>query len=224
MKQANTKIYAEIDKEKIARLPQVLFEGRIVVVETAESAQRAVEYLKSESIIGIDTETRPSFKRGQMNKVALLQLSTLDTCFLFRLNKMGLPDCLKELLEDRVQLKVGLSLRDDSHALHGRTVYNDGRYLDLQDYAASFGIIDKSLQKLYANLFGRRISKNQRLSNWEASALSRAQQRYAATDAWACVKLYNRLKELGENHNYILIPHIDEGKLASKVVGDMFSA
>lgn len=224
MKQANTKIYAEIDKEKIARLPQVLFEGRIVVVETAESAQMAVEYLKSENIIGIDTETRPSFKRGQVNKVALLQLSTLDTCFLFRLNKMGLPDCLKELLEDRVQLKVGLSLRDDSHALHGRTVYNDGRYLDLQDYAASFGIIDKSLQKLYANLFGRRISKNQRLSNWEASALSRAQQRYAATDAWACVKLYNRLKELGENHNYILIPHIDEGKLASKVVGDMFSA
>ncbi len=224
MIQANTTIYAQIDKENIARLPQVLFEGRIVVVETAGSAAKAVEYLKGESMIGIDTETRPSFQRGVVNKVALLQLSTLDTCFLFRLNKMGLPDCLKGLLEDRVQLKVGLSLRDDSHALHGRTVYKDGRYLDLQDYAASFGIMDKSLQKLYANLFGRRISKNQRLSNWEAVSLSRAQQRYAATDAWACLMIYNRLKELGESHNYILIPHIDEGNLASKVVNDMFSA
>ena len=157
-----------------------MFEGRIIVVETAESARKAVEYLKQESLIGIDTETRPSFKRGHVNKVALLQLATAKMCFLFRLNKMGVPDCLKELLEDRTQLKVGLSLRDDMHALYKRMGTSNGLYLDLQDYAASFGIEDKSLQKLYANLFGQRISKAQRLSNWEANVLPRPQKQYAA--------------------------------------------
>ncbi len=220
----NKTIYAEIDKNRIPGLPQVLFKGRIVVVETAESAQKAVECLKKESFIGIDTETRPSFKRGQVNKVALLQLATTKLCFLFRLNKMGMPDCLKELLEDQKQLKVGLSLRDDLHALHERMSHNNGLYLDLQDYAASFGIEDKSLQKIYANLFGRRISKTQRLSNWEAEALTRAQKQYAATDAWACVKIYQRFNDMKKRHNYVLIPHVDEEKLVSDIIKDMLSA
>lgn len=220
----NTTIYAEIDKERIPNMPQALFEGRIIVVETAESARKAVEYLKQESLIGIDTETRPSFRRGHVNKVALLQLATANTCFLFRLNKMGMPDCLKELLENRQQLKVGLSLRDDMHALHKRMGSNSGRYLDLQDYAASFGIEDKSLQKLYANLFGKRISKTQRLSNWEAGSLTRPQKQYAATDAWACIKIYRRLNEMKKKHNYVLIPHVDHDKLVSDIIKDMFSA
>ncbi len=222
--EVNTTIYAEIDKNRIPGLPQVLFKGRIVVVETAESAQKAVECLKKERVIGIDTETRPSFRRGHVNKVALLQLATQKLCFLFRLNKMGLPDCLKELLEDRKQLKVGLSLRDDLHALHERMSHNDGLYLDLQDYAASFGIEDKSLQKIYANLFGKRISKTQRLSNWEAESLTRAQKQYAATDAWACVRIYNRFNDMKKRHNYVLIPHVNEEKLVSDIIKDLFSA
>ena len=220
----NTTIYAEIDKERIPHMPQAMFEGRIIVVETAESARKAVEYLKQESLIGIDTETRPSFKRGHVNKVALLQLATAKMCFLFRLNKMGMPDCLKELLENRTQLKVGLSLRDDMHALYKRMGRNNGLYLDLQDYAASFGIEDKSLQKLYANLFGKRISKAQRLSNWEANVLTRPQKQYAATDAWACIKIYRRLHEMKKKHDYILIPHVDCDKLVSDIIKDMFSA
>jgi ribonuclease D len=166
-----TTLYAEVDKTKIADLPQVLFKGRIVVVETAESARKAVEFLSKEKILGLDSETKPSFRKGIIYKVALLQISTHDTCFLFRLNRMGIPDCLKTLLEDDKQLKIGLSLQDDLHALHERIAFKEGRFVDLQDYVRRFGIVDKSLQKLYANIFRQRISKGQRLSNWEAPAI-----------------------------------------------------
>ena len=184
-----TTLYAEIDKKKITVMPLAQFRGKIVVIGTAESAQKACEYLKKEAILGIDTETKPSFKKGTINRVALLQVATHDVCFLFRLNKMGVPDCLKELLADKQQLKVGLSLKDDIHALNERNVKEKGHYVDLQDYVLKFGILDKSLQKLFANVFGQRISKSQQLSNWEAGVLSRAQELYAATDAWACIEL-----------------------------------
>jgi ribonuclease D len=155
--------------------------------------------------VGVDTETRPSFKRGQLHKVALLQVSTLDTCFLFRLNRIGMPEPLEDFLASDV-LKVGLSLKDDFTMLRRRKdMHPDaGNWIELQDYVPRFGIVDKSLQRIYANLFGMKISKNQRLSNWEAETLTEAQQHYAAIDAWACVKIYNYLQEL-ERDGYELI-------------------
>lgn len=218
-----TTLYAEVDKTKIADLPQVLFKGRIVVVETAESARKAVEFLSKEKILGLDSETKPSFRKGIIYKVALLQISTHDTCFLFRLNRMGIPDCLKTLLEDDKQLKIGLSLQDDLHALHERIAFKEGRFVDLQDYVRRFGIVDKSLQKLYANIFHQRISKGQRLSNWEAPALTIAQQRYAATDAWACIMIYERLEKLFETQNFVFVPMIDEDILMEKTMNEMLN-
>lgn len=215
-----TTLYAEIDKTRIASLPQVLFKGRIVVVETLESARKAVEYLSKEELLGIDTETRPSFRKGTMYKVALLQVSTHDICFLFRLNKIGLPEVLKTMLGNDQQLKVGLSLNDDIHALCGRSSFHKGKYLDLQKYVTRFGIVDKSLQKLYANIFSQRISKGQRLTNWEASALTPAQQRYAATDAWACIKIYERLQQLYETQDFLFVPIVSENVLLEKVVSE----
>ena len=187
-------------------MPKVLFPGRIFVVYTESDAEKAVAYLKDQRIVGVDTETRPSFKRGTTHKVALLQISTQDTCFLFRLNRIGMPDSLQEFLMSDT-LKIGLSLKDDFNSLRKRQdMHPDrGNWIELQGYVGKFGIEDRSLQKIYANLFGEKISKNQRHSNWEADVLSEGQKLYAATDAWACVEIYNCLSELESTGNYEII-------------------
>ena len=187
-------------------MPKVLFPGRIFVIYTESDAEKAVAYLKDQRIVGVDTETRPSFKRGTTHKVALLQISTQDTCFLFRLNRIGMPDSLQEFLMSDT-LKIGLSLKDDFNSLRKRQDMDPdrGNWIELQEYVGKFGIEDRSLQKIYANLFGEKISKNQRLSNWEADVLSEGQKLYAATDAWACVEIYNCLSELESTGNYEII-------------------
>ena len=143
-----------------------------------------------------DSETRPSFTKGQIHKVALLQISSEEHCFLFRLNLTGLTLPVITLLENPSVTKVGLSLRDDFMMLHKRAPFEQHACIELQEYVRTFGIQDKSLQKIYAILFGEKISKSQRLSNWEAEVLTPSQQQYAATDAWACLNIYNRLQEL----------------------------
>jgi ribonuclease D len=185
-----------ISKELIAALPIAAFEGKIVVVRSAEDLEKAVSYLSEQNLIGVDTETKPSFSRGQNHKVALLQLSTNEICFLIRLNLLGIPQNLAQLLNNRKIIKVGLSLRDDFNALSRRAKIITDSFIDLQDLVQEFGITDQSLQKIYAIVFGKRISKAQRLSNWEAPELSPAQQVYAATDAWACYQIYQKLQRI----------------------------
>ena len=197
-------LYSKFDKKLISALPRALFEGRIFVIQTEAEASRAVDYLLASAVLGVDTETRPSFRKGCTNKVALLQVSTDDTCFLFRLNHIGVTESVKRLLQDENVLKVGLSLRDDFASLHKRGEFEPRAFLDLQDYVRAFGIEDMSLQKLYANIFGQKISKGQRLTNWEADVLTEGQKLYAATDAWACIRLYRELETLKENNDYEL--------------------
>lgn len=200
----------KLKKEEVSPMPQVLFPGRIITIYTEGEVQRAVDYLLDQPILGIDTETRPSFQKGKCYKVCLVQVSTHDTCFLFRLNFFGLPKALIRLLEDTSVPKVGLSLKDDFASLKKRANFNPGKYIELQEYVKSFGIQDMSLQKLYANVFGERISKAQRLSNWEANLLTDAQKRYAATDAWACIRLYEELEALKESGEYKLEVVVDK--------------
>lgn len=193
-------LYSTYDKSLISDLPRACFEGRIEVVQSVDVAERAVEFLMRQSILGFDSETRPTFRKGPMNPVALLQVSADDVCFLFRLCMIGLPDCLIGLLSDTQMLKVGLSLHDDFLRLSQRRDFVHGTFIDVQDVARSMGIADQGLRRLYANVFGKKISKGQQLSNWEADVLSDAQKQYAATDAWACIQLYReflRLKEEG---------------------------
>lgn len=193
----------KISKQEVSEMPKVSFSGRIFVIYTETEARKAIDYLNTHSVVGVDTETRPSFRKGMTHKVALLQIATYDTCFLFRLNYLGLPDFLEEFLQNDV-LKVGLSLRDDFAVLRKRNGgdLRDGNWIELQDYVPHFGIEEKSLQKIYALLFGKKISKAQRLSNWEAEVLTEAQQLYAATDAWACVEIYSYLEDLRSHGNY----------------------
>ncbi|MDR1742738.1 MAG: 3'-5' exonuclease domain-containing protein 2 [Dysgonamonadaceae bacterium] len=186
----------KIDKEQIAELPLETFPGRIIVVDNAAGVQPAVDYLSAFSMIGFDTETKPAFQRGVIHKVALLQLSTDDTCFLFRLNKIGYPDALDAIICNADIQKIGLSLRDDFAAIRKRSTTSPNNFLDLQSFVKQFDIEDLSLQKIYALVFGKKLSKNQRLSNWEAPHLTPAQQAYAAIDAWACLRIYNHLNAL----------------------------
>jgi len=199
-------IKSTITKAEIAQMPIVQFPGRIFVIYTENDAEKAVAYLKSQQIVGVDTETRPSFKRGRSHKVALLQIATTDTCFLFRLNQIGMPAILQDFLMGDT-LKIGLSLKDDFMMLSRRKEVHaeEGNWIELQDYVGRFGIEDRSLQKIFANLFGKKISKAQRLSNWEAESLSDSQINYAATDAWACVEIYNCLAELERTGDYEVI-------------------
>jgi ribonuclease D len=198
-------IYQKYDKSLIPDLPRVLFEGRVFVVLTESEARKAVDYLLSQPLLGLDTETRPTFRKGPMHQVALLQVSSHDVCFLFRLCRLGLSPSVKRLLEDTTVPKVGLSLTDDMHQLRRLGDFETGRFIDLQNHVREVGVEDMSLQKLYANFFGQKISKRQQLTNWEADILTEPQKLYAATDAWACVMLYEELMRLEATNDYTLV-------------------
>ena len=195
-----------ISNEEVKEMPKAAFPGRIHVIQTESEAEKAVAYLQSQAILGIDSETRPSFTKGHSHKVALLQISSDECCFLFRLNMTGLTQPIIELLENPEVIKVGLSLKDDFMMLHNRAPFNQQACIELQEYVRPFGIQDKSLQKMYGILFREKISKSQRLSNWEADVLTDAQKQYAATDAWACLNIYHLLQDLKRTGNYELAP------------------
>lgn len=184
-----------IGKDIINSLPIESFAGRIHIVDTIEKAHTAIESLRKHNILGIDTETRPSFKKGHTNKVSLIQLSTHSDCYLFRINMIGFIDELRELLTNKDVIKIGISLRDDLLVLHRVDKFEPHNFIDLQSIVPRYGIADMSLQKIYAIIFGKKISKSQRLSNWEAPQLSIPQQYYAALDAWACLHIYDALQE-----------------------------
>lgn len=191
------KLNISISKDELSQLPTMVYPAEVTVVEDAGTARTAVRALNKEKIVGFDTETRPSFKKGQRHNVALMQISTLDRCFLFRLNKIGISDELKAFLENPGITKIGLSIHDDFNALHRSSEVACKGFIDLQQYVKPFGITDISLQKIYAIIFGERISKSQRLTNWEADTLTPGQQSYAALDAWACLKIYEHLRDGG---------------------------
>lgn len=182
-----------IDKEQLAALPVMTYPAEITVVESAAVAHAALRALAKEKAIGFDTETRPSFHKGRTHKVALMQISTEERCFLFRLNKIGICAELKAFIENPDILKIGLSVHDDFTVLRRSEDIAPAGFIDLQTMVKDYGISDSSLQKIYAIIFGERISKTQRLSNWEADTLSQAQQAYAALDAWACLRIYRHL-------------------------------
>lgn len=180
-----------ISKEQLSHLPAASFPGEIRIIEEECEITEAVSILRKEKIIGFDTETRPSFRKGQTNTVSLVQLSTRSTCFLFRINHFGLHSQIVDILEDPSILKIGLSIHDDFHNLNKITTVNPQGFVELQNYVKDYLIADNSLTKIYAVIFGKRISKGQRLTNWEADHLTPSQQTYAALDAIACIQIYD---------------------------------
>lgn len=153
------KLYSKFDKTEISELPQVSFPGRIITIISPGEADKAVDYLLSMNILGVDTETKPAFHRGEHHQVALLQVSTHDTCFLFRLNRIGITPSIKRLLEDKTVKKIGLSWHDDIHMLQDRETFTPGLFIDLQDLVPQLGIKDLSLQSSMP-IFSMRRSPN----------------------------------------------------------------
>jgi len=188
-------MHTSITKEELEELPLVKFTGEIVVVEDPEHFRIVAEELKNEKIIGFDTETKPSFKKGTRHEVALLQLSTNDKAYLIRLNKTGFNGELVKLMSDPDVLKAGVGIRDDIRALKRLRDFEPAGFVEVQDFAQEAGLENISLKKLAALVMKVRVSKRQRLSNWEAEALTESQLNYAATDAWAALLIYEGLNE-----------------------------
>lgn len=182
-----------ITKEEVNQMPVVLFDGQITLVDKASMVESAVEKLFECDVVGVDTETRPSFSRGTYHRVSLLQISTETHCYLFRLNKTGLHPKLAAFLASDKITKIGLALRDDFAGLSKLYPFKPQNFIDLQSIVAQYGILELGLQKIFAVIFGRKISKSQRLTNWESDTLNEQQQRYAATDAWASLLIFLQL-------------------------------
>ena len=198
-------IYNKFDKPTIATLKRVVFNGKIVVVSTPAQAESAVDYLLAQPVLGLDTETRPSFTKGKHYKCSLLQVANQSICFLFRLNYIGMCPAIARLLGDKTVTKVGLAWNNDLLGLRELGEFEAGSFVDLQDLVREIGIEDQSLVKIYANLFGERISKDDRLTNWERDILKDTQKIYAAIDAWACVRIYEEMLRLKATGDYELV-------------------
>lgn len=184
-----------ITDEELAELPLAFFEGKIHLIEKVEQLTDAVNFMKTQKILGFDTETRPSFKKGQNHQVALLQLSTADQAFLIRTNLIGLSPGLIRVLASPSILKIGAAIRDDIKILQKVVPFKPGGFVELQEMVKLYGIENFSLKKLAAIVSGVRISKSQRLTNWEAPVLTEQQQIYAATDAWIAYVIYTGLTQ-----------------------------
>jgi ribonuclease D len=192
----NCVLKKSISDEELRALPLSSFQGTIYVIERIEEVSPALDYLKNQPILGFDTETKPSFAKGQNNPVSLLQLSTSDKAFLFRINQIGLPMELVRILANPKILKIGAAIRDDIKILQKICNFKPAGFIELQQMVEDYGIENFSLKKLSAIVLGFRISKSQRLTNWDAPELTEPQQIYAATDAWVAYEIYSRLLEI----------------------------
>lgn len=188
-------MFAEsIENEEILKLPRISFPGEIKVISNESELERWLPILKRSKTIGFDTETKPSFKKGKINGVALLQLATEEIALIIRVNTLGIPDQLLKLLEDNKYIKIGAAIRDDIKSLQKLKPFKPDGFIDLQNFAIENGIENTSVRKLAAIVLNVRVSKSQQLSNWESIQLTEAQLQYAATDAWICSEIYQKMK------------------------------
>jgi len=185
-----------ISKEEIMSLPVGRYEGEITCVDSRRHLEKVLSQLWREPFLGFDTETRPSFKKGETNPIALVQLATADRAWLIRLNRTGYHRGLWRLFTDDKVLKIGIGLQDDLRKLKEIHPFEPEGFVELQEYVRDYGIEDASLVKITAQVLGFRVSKAQRLSNWEAEKLTGKQQQYAATDAWVCYRIFQHLNNV----------------------------
>ncbi|MEE4117071.1 MAG: 3'-5' exonuclease [Marinilabiliaceae bacterium] len=183
----------ELSQEELKEYPVRKFEGEIFLVDSISKLPAALSEMAEYSVLGFDTETRPAFRKGVKNKVALLQLASHDKAWLFRLNMIGLPDSLKSFLSKQTIIKPGVAIHDDIKGLNDWNSFKPGGFVELQDMVKDYGIVSSGLKKLSAIVLGFAISKRQQVTNWENSSLSDAQLAYAATDAWVCLQIYDYL-------------------------------
>lgn len=188
----------QITKDEINELPLGQFEGEIYLIDDLEDVEEVADFLKTQPIIGFDTETKPAFRKGVVNQVSLLQLSTSSQAFLFRLNEIGFPDSIRDVLEREHIVKVGAAVNDDLKGLSKLTdSFYPNSFFDLNEELKKVGFHNVGVRNLCGMVLKMRISKSEQVSNWEATSLTEKQQRYAATDAWACLEIFQLLRKEG---------------------------
>lgn len=185
-----------ISSDEVNALPMRAYEGKIVLIDSKEGLDKAVSEIEQYPIVGFDTESRPAFKKGESHPVSLLQFATPKKVYLFRVNLIGMPAGVDKLLSNPKLTKLGIALHDDIKDLRKLGVSNPSGFQDIHSFIKDKGVINTGLRKLAAMILGFRISKSQQTSNWENEVLNERQQVYAATDAWVCLKIHERLKEL----------------------------
>lgn len=193
----NSRFAEHITNEDIRDLPLIAFDGDIHVLKTVQECDKALKELKQHQIIGFDTEKKPTFNKGEYNHTAMVQLATQSDAYLFRLNVMGYPKSLFDFMSNPEILKLGISIDDDLKDLNKARAFSPNNFVDLNGLAKDLGIKHIGVKKLAAIILESRISKNQQVSNWEAKTLSEAQLKYAATDAWVCLEIYDCLMKKG---------------------------
>ena len=190
-----------ITPAELEQLDYVSCPSKIIVIDSVGAEfNRAITYLRSQKVIGFDTETRPTFTPSQPRySVSLLQLSGADKTYLFRINKIGMHRRLCNIMASDKIIKVGAAIHDDIRGLQKHREFEPKAFVDLQKIGCEWGIRDKAVKKMAAIILGIRISKTQQLSNWEAETLSESQCKYAATDAWVCREMYLKLLKSEKN-------------------------
>lgn len=186
-----------VTPEEVNALPLIYYEGKTVLINDEGKIAQAVDEIREHQVLGFDTETKPSFKKGEFHHISLIQLAIPDKVFLFRINHSGFTKPLQDLFSDDQILKVGVGLRDDIIGLKKIADFKDGGFKELHDYVKDLGVRNTGLRKLAAILMQVRISKGQQTSNWENQVLTPNQVRYAATDAWVCLEMYRLLADKG---------------------------
>ena len=190
----------DITMEEVAGLDLIQYGGAITLIDSRGALEKEIGIISGNPLLGFDTETRPSFKKGRVFPTSLIQLASGDHVWLLRVNRIGYPRSLVELLSSKEIIKVGSGLNDDLRRLRSDFRFEPEGFLDLQQYVEAFRIGEKGLKKMAAIVLNRRISKSQQVSNWDAETLTEQQMRYAATDAWICLEIYNRLRNPHSRH------------------------
>ena len=185
---------SEISKEEVAGLELIQYEGPIHLIDSIGAFEKEIDRIALEPVLGFDTETRPSFKKGKLYPTSLIQISSLEQSWILRVSRIGYPKRLLKLLSGELPMKIGVGLQDDLRRLRADFQFEPKGFLDLQNYVQAFHIDEKGLKKITGIVLDRRISKSQQVSNWDADHLTEKQLRYAATDAWICLKIYNSLR------------------------------
>jgi len=188
---------ANITNEEINELDLFQFNGKIVVISEQKKITRALDEIREREVVGFDTETKPSFKKGVRNDPSLMQVAMDKKVFLFRLNYTGMSSEMLDFLSDDDTKKIGVALRDDIKELQTMQHFEPGGFVELPKVVKSIGIESNGLRKLTAIILGYRISKGAQTSNWENETLTEKQLAYAATDAWVCHQMYHKLKKKG---------------------------
>lgn len=187
----------EISKEEINDLELFSYSGKITIIDSKAKLDRYTRFPDIDAVIGFDTETRPSFKKGVQHPCSLVQLAFKDEVVLFRLNRIGFPSILKEFLEHQEQEKIGIAIRDDIRQLLDIKEFSPKTFVDLNELCPKIGFENIGAKRLTAMILGKKISKRQQVSNWENKELSPGQIKYAATDAWICREIYLELVKVG---------------------------